>query len=179
MEKNIEKSLENIKNELYRLRGGTEKGSEGMNIVSFVARCPFGAEVVLNKVKSIIEIIDSIVLKGITFESIVWESILPEWFIQAFSPPMNTDQADQWLKHWESLSTIERKNLEEVWTLENWLYWMEVSNRSWFWWDAIIIEEFDHIVLCVQVDSWPFPWGSLKWLFKISGASELSSEIEF
>ena len=38
------------------------------------------------------------------------------------------------------------------------------------------VEHCDHIIVAVEVNAWPFPWGSLRWLFKVAGASTLEPE---
>jgi hypothetical protein len=91
---------------------------------------------------------------------------------------MSPEKAKQWLTWWRSLPPAEqaKAEIEKDWSLENWLYWMEPSNRQWFWWDAKVLQEHDHIALAIQVEAWPFPWGALRWLFRAAGASAVEAE---
>jgi hypothetical protein len=71
------------------------------------------------------------------------------------------------------MSTVER-DLEESnakWSLANWLAWMEPDERSWLWWDADVVDD-EHLLVSVAIDSWPFGWGAISWLFRGSGAVE-------
>jgi hypothetical protein len=47
--------------------------------------------------------------------------------------------------------------------------------RQWFWWDAII-DDACTIRIAVEVEAYPFAWGSLEWLFKASGATIVQAE---
>ena len=91
---------------------------------------------------------------------------------------MSSEQAKLWLVWWKSLPLEEqiRVEIEKDWSLDNWLYWMEPNKRQWFWWDAKVLEEYDHIALAVEVRDWPFPWGALRWLFRAAGASAVEAE---
>ena len=53
---------------------------------------------------------------------------------------------------------------------------MKPENRQWFWWDAKVLEQYDHIALAIEVEAWPFPWGALRWLFRAAGASAVEAE---
>ncbi len=163
-----------IESELRRLASGTalnEAPSE-IGLVRFIARCPFGVDEVLEKVKSVLKSVDA---SALIHDKNTAGWILPGWFVAACTPQMNPDEASEWLDSWKKLSLDEQIIAEEEkgWSLEEWLYWMEPVNRQWFFWDAEVSGACDHIILAVQVDSWPFPWGSLKWLFKAAGASSL------
>lgn len=91
---------------------------------------------------------------------------------------MSPEQAKQWLAWWKGLPPTEqtRAEIEKDWSLDNWLYWMEPGNRQWFWWDAKMLEDYDHIALAIEVEAWPFPWGALRWLFRAAGASAVEAE---
>jgi len=91
---------------------------------------------------------------------------------------MSPEQANKWLSWWRSLPPEEQRKaeIEKDWSLENWLYWMQPSNRQWFWWDAKVLEDYDHIALAIEVEAWPFPWGALRWLFRAAGASAVEAE---
>ena len=53
---------------------------------------------------------------------------------------------------------------------------MEPSDRQWYWWDAQVLDDGGQILVAVVVEGWPFPWGSLRWLFQAAGASILEPE---
>jgi hypothetical protein len=172
-------ALSQIESELQRLNGAPAPDEKpgGVGTVSFVARCPFGAKDVLARVISVWKIIDQVALSDWpTVEQ--WNMKLPEWFTSACTSPMTQQQADAWLAGWKRLTPVEqaRAESEKKWSLENWLYWMKPEDRQWFWWDAKALEDCDHIIVAVEVDAWPFPWGSLRWLFKVAGASTLEPE---
>ena len=165
--------------ELRRLENAprpTEKPG-GVGTVRFVARCPLGASSVLAKVISVLKSVDEIARNDWPTEE-RWLAILPEWFTSACASPMTPEQAEQWLVWWKGLPPNEqaRAEIEKDWSLDSWLYWMEPNNRQWFWWDAKALDDCDCILLAVEVEGWPFPWGSLRWLFKAAGASALEPE---
>lgn len=141
------------------------------------AFCPNPASAVIEKVKSVLNIVDRESLLGWPTDE-QWVAILPEWFQSKCAPPMTQEQSEKWLSWWRKLShedKIKAEN-EKKWSLENWLYWMEPDNRNWFWWDANILDGGNRIILEVAVDGWPFPWGDLRWLFIAAGAYDLESE---
>lgn len=165
--------------ELQRLKDGprpTEKPSGG-GTVRFVARCPLGASDVLAKASSVLKTVDEIALTG-WLGNEEWSRKLPEWFTSACAPPMSQEQAERWLAWWKALPPEEqsRAENEKDWSLDNWLYWMQPENRQWFWWDGKTLDDCDHILVAVVVEAWPFPWGSLRWLFKAAGASAFEPE---
>jgi len=143
--------------------------------VQFAISCPFGADEVLTKAKDILKIVGDAAIAGWPFNKNIIVK-LPDWFTAACSPEMSPEDAQRWLTWWRSLSPREQRKaeLEKGWSLENWLYWMEPDNRQWFWWDAKIID--NDIALAIEVEGWPFPWGSLRWLFLASGASAIETE---
>lgn len=150
---------------------------EGVGIVRFLVRCPLGAGEVLERAKSVLKAIDEATMQGWPMSNGVVPDI-PAWFTSACSPEISADQAEQWLAWWRGLPPDEQAEVsrEKSWSLENWLYWMEPENRQWFWWDAMLLKESDHIALAVEVMAWPFPWGSLRWLFRAAGASAVEAE---
>jgi hypothetical protein len=165
--------------EMQRLKQGPRSADQpgGVGIVRFVARCPVGANDVLLRATSVLRTINEASLTGwLTDEQ--WEEKLPEWFTAACAPPMTQEQAEAWLSRWKKLPPDKqaRAEIEKDWSLENWLFWMEPDNRQWFWWDAKVLDDSDHIIVAVEAAVWPFPWGSLRWLFTAAGASALEPE---
>lgn len=160
--------------ELERVMGHPVKDSsaKGVGTVRFIINCPNDASSVLERAKSVMAAVDSAALHG-------WPSnnhavpILPEWFTSACAPEMSKEAEDQWLKWWKGLSRKERVRVDadKNWGLSNWLYWLEPGNRQWFWRESSVQEESDQILLTVEVEGWPFPWGALSWLFRAAGAA--------
>jgi hypothetical protein len=168
-----------VRAELQRLNHPPEPGDRpsGVGIVRFVARCPLGSDEVLANAKSLLKMIDEASLERWPTEE-EWKIKLPDWLTSKCSPPICDEAAEKWLAWWRSLPAEEkqRAEAEQGWTLDNWLYSMEPRNRQWFWWDAKSLSDLDHLVVAVEVEAWPFPWGSLQWLIKSAGASTLDPE---
>jgi hypothetical protein len=166
-----------IEAELQRLKKAPslDETPGGIGVVRFVAYCPLGANDVLVKVISLLRTVDETALLTSWPTDEQWVLKLPEWFSSACTVPMTQQQAEQWLAWWKNLPIDEQAKAESEkgWSLDNWLYWMQPENRQWFWWDAKILDDCDQAIVIVQVKSWPFPWGSLQWLFKAAGASAL------
>lgn len=175
----MENITSHLKSELRRLANGPSSGEKpgGVGIVRFLVRCPFGTNDVLAKAKEILKTVDEATLGGWPANGRSAPS-LPEWFTSACVAEMSSEQAKQWLAWWKSLPPEEqaRAEIAKDWSLDNWLYWMEPSNRQWFWWDAKVLEDYDHIALAIEVEAWPFPWGALRWLFRTAGASAVEAE---
>jgi hypothetical protein len=55
----------------------------------------------------------------------------------------------------------------------DWLYWLEPSERQWFWWDAAV-ERPDALRVIVEVAGWPAPLGAHDWLLLAAGAIEVA-----
>lgn len=165
--------------ELQRLQRGPSPGEmpNGVGTVRFVARCPLGAADVLARAASLLKTIDELALTGWPADE-QWSGKLPEWFTSACAPPMTQEQAERWLSWWKGLPADERARveIEKDWSLDSWLYWMHPDNRQWFWWDAKALDDCDHVLVAVEVEAWPFPWGTLRWLFRAAGASALDAE---
>lgn len=167
-----------LKNELRRLIVGPSPDEKpgGIGIVRFNVSTANGAEEVLSRAKEVLRVVDNAVLDGWTRTS---ESVLqlPEWFTSACAPPMSDEQAEEDLARWRRLPLAEKaKESTEGWTLDAWLYWMEADNRQWFWWDAAVLGDQRLATVAIEVEGWPFPWGSLGWLLRAAGASAVESE---
>lgn len=165
--------------ELERIAHGPPPKAKpgGIGTVRFTVRCPLGSDDVLTKAKSVLRCVDKAALENWPSEE-EWAEILPDWFVAACAPEMSRAQAEEWLASWKRLSKDEqaRVELEKDWSLADWLYWMEPANREWFWWDTKSADDVDHILVAIEVDGWPFPWGALRWLFKACGASAVDPE---
>lgn len=164
--------------ELRHLKEGPalDEKPAGMGTVRFIARCDGDSWQVLAKAKAVLIEFDQAAMAEWPDNS-DWTKILPKWFLEKCAPEQTREQAEESLKLWRALSWEEqaRAEREELWPLSACLYWLNPENRKWFWWDA---EERDAntIVIAAEVDDWPFPWGSLAWLFRAAGATHVNSE---
>src|SRR5215468_2300981 len=176
----MDNASSHITAELRRLENapGAEEKPDGVGTVRFLVRCPFGANDVLARAKDALRTVDEAALGGWPAKPKMTPR-LPEWFLSACIAEMSAEQTMQWLAWWKSLSPAAqtKAEIEKAWSLENWLHWMEPDKRQWFWWDAKVLEEHDHIALAIQVQAWPFPWGALRWLFRAAGASAVEAEL--
>ncbi|MCC5850444.1 MAG: hypothetical protein JJU29_20350, partial [Verrucomicrobia bacterium] len=172
-------NIDRIKHEIARLKQSpsTYDSTEGIGIVRFIVRCPFGAAKVLDNAKYILMIVANNSFGDWPDDS-EWNRLLPKWFVDACAPSPSQEEAERWLKMWKCLSPHEQAEAEikRDWSLDNWLYWMKPENRQWIWWDGEVVPYSDHVIVAVEVDCWPFPWGALRWLFKVCGASEVTAD---
>ena len=170
-----------IRDELRRLNYGPQKDEtvHGVGIVQFIVTCTSNPESVLNRVRSLLSLVDQIALEGWLSDK-QWISRLPKWFVGACATQKTPEEAERWLMWWKSLAREEQANEEAnaIWSLENWTYWMKYENRQWYWWDAKLANDDTHIFVAVQAESWPFPWGALRWLFRAAGASDVRNKDE-
>lgn len=170
-----------LESELRRLADGPLPSEQigGIGTVRFIARCTGDASDILERVKQILIIIDTESIAGWPAED-EWKNILPNWFVSVCAPSRTREQAEQWVTWWKTLPPDEQARVkkEKKWALDDWLYWMQPDNRQWFWWDAKALEDVTSIVVAVEVDGWPFPWGALRWLFIAAGAIDLNAEAE-
>jgi hypothetical protein len=167
-----------VKDELRHLLMPNEPDEkpEGLGIVRFNVFCSGNSNDVLRKCKEVLEA----VLRESSDKwpsDDCWLTILPPWFIQQCSEELSQEEEEKWLAWWRRLSPEEqnRVNQEEKWSLSDWLYWLQPENRQWFWWDAIP-ENPNIMRIAVEVTEWPFPWGSLDWLLRASGAISIKAE---
>ncbi|ADO50548.1 hypothetical protein [[Enterobacter] lignolyticus] len=152
----------------------------GIGTVRFVVSCESNAENILSLAKNVLKTVDD------AYDSdwpdlASWKKILPKIFVDNCEPEISKRDMDHRIAYRKSLPWEEQQRLmiNERWSLDNWLYWLEPENRTWFWWDAVLLEEpirDTHFIVAVVVLEWPFPWGALKWLFKACGALDVVSE---
>jgi hypothetical protein len=160
--------------EIGRLLLGAEDTAKpgGIGTVRFVVKCPGNAIDVLERAKKVLEK----VLRARTdpWPSLdEWRRLLPSWFVERCAPEISQEEQEQRLR----LPIEERQGLieEEGWRLSAWLFWFQPDERQWAWWDAIV-RDADTIIVAIEVDGWPFPWGSLKWLFLACSALSVEAE---
>ncbi len=155
---------------------GTEVKPLGAGIVKFRVMTKEPAPIVLNRVRSVLSVIDETAMVNKWPDDAAWTARLPKWFVAGCAPTMTEREANSWLIKWNKMSAVEKAKAEEekAWSIDNWLYWMQPENRQWYWWDAEAVEEVAALV-AIEVEAWPFPWGSLKWLLKVAGATSVES----
>lgn len=168
-----------IEQELRRLKSGLLQGEQpsGIGTVQFSVSCRSNENIVLERTKAILQIIDEASLSGWPSDKSL-KLTIPEWFVTACAPEMSTKESQQWLARWYRLSRKDQIKLEDgrKWSLKNWLDWMEPTNREWFWWDATVLKDHEGITLAVQVQAWPYPWGALRWLLLAAGAYSVEAK---
>lgn len=167
-----------FESELRRIRSGPQpyESIPGIGTVRFLAIYNGDSARVLQKAKSVLEVVVDQCVDGWNSDA-PWGEMLPASFVESCDVEPTRVESDAWIKRWQSLSDEERsqESKNNNWTLKGWLYWFQPSERAWLWWDAKSID-LSHIGIAVAVDSWPFPWGSLEWLFRGNGAVEVRAE---
>jgi hypothetical protein len=167
---------EEIKRERERLVNPPKEDDKptGLGCSRFVVQCEHGAANVLESAKKILMTIDG--YYDTTWPTLEeWRDILPKEFVDRCKPEMTMEERLERIAYMKTLSDEEEREFDEkeAWTLSGWLYWLELENRTWFWWDARIFDKpinDTHFLIAITILDWPFPWGALKWLFKACGA---------
>ena len=163
-----------IHDEKRRLHEGPSRfdKSSGKLVAIFNVTCYDNAEEVLNKVGEVMGIVNHLSSTGVHSLD-EWKSTLPNWFVSEFVKDLNETEENEWLNKWRDSSEEEKVRLEfeKGWSLSNWIYWFKPDERQWFWWDSKI-QNNDNFQVHIEVLGWPFPWGTLNWLLKVSGASK-------
>lgn len=165
--------------EVRRLNGDHVPESEfgALGCVRFSVDCPFGASAVIEKAKGVLAAVDDQLLRP-EHERSRWADVIPSWFQEECKRNMTPAEAQRWLSWWRGLPDAQKAEAEvnKDWSLDDWLYWVANDSRQWFWWDFQESDDGERVTLAVQVLSWPFAWGALRWLFKAAGASAVSAE---
>lgn len=164
--------------ELYHLTQGVKLNEKPQGLlVLFKALCHDNAATVLLRCREVMRVV---LEKGAEEWSSNEEchSSLPRWFVERCSPDVTPEKQEQWLIWWEELSLEEKNETfeqehEANWSVSDWISWFEPDAREWFWWDAFI-EEQNTLYIAVEVHGVPFPWGSLNWLLRASGSTEVN-----
>jgi hypothetical protein len=58
--------------------------------------------------------------------------------------------------------------------LRDWIWWFEFDERQSSWWDCYVKSEHAGVVV-VEVAEWPTPWGTLDWLLRACGATQVET----
>lgn len=164
--------------ELRHLDAGCRPGERagGAGTVGVVARCRGDAGRVGERAREVLRGV--LAHAGPPWPSVrEWRLLLPAWFVEGSAPEQSREEAERWLSWWRSLPAEEQAQVTRAqrWTLADWLYWLEPSERQWFWWDAVI-ESPDTLRVSVEVSGWPAPLGALDWLLRAAGAIEVAHE---
>lgn len=148
----------------------------GLGTVRFLARCPGDAPAVLARAAEVMRVVNHH-STGDWPTNDAWRSLLPGWFVHRCAPERTREEAETWLAQWRQLPPDEQSRMdrESAWSLLNWIKWFVPADRSWYWWDAKVIDP-NYVAVAVEVDQWPFPWGALAWLFRAAGATDVDAE---
>lgn len=154
--------------ELKRLLAGPSLGENAPGLlVQVLVDCEMDATELLQAIREVW----AIVLKQSDPESMnldQWRAMLPNWFVRKFGPEISMEEAVRR----RALPMQDRIRLSEEWSLSAWVHWLKKSERHWRWWSCEIASS-DELRISVVVDGLPFPSGSLCWLLKSCGASEV------
>lgn len=152
-----------------------ERGAEA-GTVSCVARCRCDAGQVGERAREVLRVVLAQADQSWPALS-EWRLLLPPWFVESSAGEQSLEEAGRWLSWWRSLPAEERASVARAraWTLSDWLYWLQPSERQWFWWDALV-ENTDTLRVVVEVSGWPAPLGALDWLLRAAGAVEVIFE---
>ena len=165
-----------MSSELDRLTQSPSESEKpgGLGTVRIIVSCPGNAAEVLSTARSTLIAALKLCEAGV-FHADTWKRELPEEFTRNSSPhPSNEDIERQMARPLEE--RIEAQQ-DAGWSVEMFMnsFSPEVAIRYWQWWDAAILDE-RHIAVAVEVSEWPFPWQSLRWLFRGSGANDVVAE---
>ncbi|MFF5972349.1 hypothetical protein ACFY7C_12605 [Streptomyces sp. NPDC012769] len=97
-----------------------------------------------------------------------WPRLLPECFVQRCAPEPGEPEPEPPVVG------------AGPWMLSDWLHCFDPTeegageDRSWWWWDAGTDESGDGGWVQVATDGWPFGSGSLSWMIKACGGTDLA-----
>jgi len=165
--------------ELHHIDNGPDPGEApgGIGLVTFDVDCLGNAEEVYERAREVLRLVVQQHQTPWWPTVDAWKQILPQWFLEECAPEDDETNSLEWTQWWRTLPPHEQRRVEAQvrWSLPDWIHWFERKNRYWYWWDALV-DSPEQMRVAVQVDGWPFPWGSLRWLLKAAGAEEVSSE---
>jgi hypothetical protein len=119
-------------------------------IVDYVADCSQPCSyTIISNAKNILQIINE-TSQSQWLDIEEWISMLPTAFTDSFSSAEGEDD----------------------WSLEGWLYWFELENRSWFLWEIAAIGDAQ-LKISVWIYEHPFPAEALEVLFMKLGTKQL------
>ncbi len=91
-----------------------------------------------------------------------WKNVLPIWFVHSFD---RAEAIVSILSDEELLKTKEFRAQEDMWIFGSWLDL--VKDRVWTWWSSL--REGDKLTIELELDSWPYSVGPLRYLVKVAG----------
>ena len=148
----------------------------GVGTVDVVARSLGQADLVLQRAREVMVVVDE--HSSPPWPDVgEWRQLLPKWFVDACAPERSREEMDEWLAWWRTLPPDRKAQAKDQlgWTVADWLFWMQPSERQWFWWDAHV-ESPELLRVVVEVPAWPAPLGALEWLLRAAGVSEVHQE---
>jgi hypothetical protein len=155
-----------VQEELQRLSSSVS-GHSGELSVEIVATTSGNAGEVLDRCKDILRVvIDPAISLDAPGEK--WKPLLPAWFTDACSPEITRAEAEEILAGPNGFNRY-----AEMWSLSDFLHWFKPGARQWFWLNGKV-QTPDKLVVALQVDGWPFPWGALHFLLKAAGAKSIA-----
>ena len=105
-----------------------------------------------------------------------WQTRLPAWLLDRFTPPKTPEQADEWLATWKMLSPSDRKQLElSSWDLQGWINWFTEEDRAWHWIGSRVDSESTFTIF-LSTEGWPFAWQALEWLIIQAGGTPRTTD---
>ncbi len=119
-------------------------------IVDYVADCSPGCSgIIIRNAKNILRVINE-ASRAQYLDIEDWIAVLPAAFTDSFSSA----------------------EVEDDWSLEGWLYWFELENRSWFLWEIAAMGDAQ-LKISVWIYEHPFPAAALEVLFMKLGTKQL------
>ncbi|MFE7647462.1 hypothetical protein [Streptomyces phaeoluteigriseus] len=175
-----------MEGELRRLRSGL--GVEDGQQQPFLVRVRFSAEDPAQVIADARAVLTRVVERMGDWPAFArWPQLLPAWFLQRCAPePVEAERGDDpfdaeaWLRQWRAMAPEQRAAAGQgPWTLSDWLHHFDPTeegagdDRSWWWWQAGTDESGGGWVQ-VATTGRPFGSGSLFWLIKASGGTDLA-----
>ena len=145
----------------------------GMHLFEIEAVCEQDANLVLGRVREVLKILVSQdPNKWPTNDQ--WRSLLPEWFVQACAEEPTKEETEAWLAEWRKLGPIQQAEaIENVrWSMEQFVYWFQPSERQWWWW-AAEIQDIHRLRIILLGEERNPAHEVLNWLLKAAGASRI------
>ncbi|MEU4097009.1 hypothetical protein [Streptomyces sp. NPDC026673] len=174
--------MEIVEGELRRLVSGPgPEDDEGL----FLVRVRFAAQDPVQVIADVRAVLTCVVERMGDWPALErWPRLLPEWFVQRCEPEAMEPEhgepfdAEAWLRQWRAMTPEQRKAAGRgAWTLSDWLHHFDPTeegagdDRSWWWWHADTDESGGWVQ--VATTGWPFGSGSLSWLIKAGGGTDL------
>ena len=133
----------------------------GKLVCQFNVHCTGDASLVLRRAKEVLLTI----LQQNPWPSIdEWRRRLPAWFVERSAAEISQADASGKLNFF-----FRKRRRNRRWSVGSFVFWFTPGERAWFWWSAKIENPDLFQVEVIAIDL-PFPWESLDWLLRASGA---------